>query len=711
MSTRSRDLLLLLATSLLTACAAQKSATVRESYQRSETGDDSQASFTNLVEIGVQDQVGPDLEYRFSDRLIDGWVDLESSGVKAEEDRFLHQPSFDTEVTFGLLTWTQGIELQESTRNPSDGPENTLLRKDILEKLEWSPVGLPRVVAWFDTRSDRDDEFIDRQDDEFVLQVDDSVGPYSWMYTFETERLEDNAAGIERDRTEHMARGSYSETHMDGRLTTSVSVFTDEERTTVRLPPGGAGALPPAIPSIGPGYSDIDSTPAISVLTPNVGLTNGDLGAPAGINIGGFASGGEINWNMGLQLPGASTVGLLLLNTSTTVDPFFADQFNFAVYASDDNNFWTLVTSSAQFTYEETFDRFRIVVPEVTTEFIKVVNTASPPTAAAVLVTELSAFESLLVTPSPGSSSKLEDTTRSLTSRISYLASETLTFGYDLTLRALERINAGTTTRDEERIDNGLSALWTPTDIVDVSLRMNDQQTKDDILQDEDAQLITGLIDVRPLETLDIALSYTETEREADGDPTLDTDSLKARVAADLLDTLQAEVSIEQNTQQDSQNDRTIDRTIYGASLLADVTPAWDVTVGMRRENAEVTGTGAAGIPDPSEESYELLVVYQPSDQLTAEVDLEWKDSFAGSGLDQRLRLDWIPFPEGAIDIQLDVQRLVSGDIDTQTDRYLLLTRYTFNPRAFFELNYSVQEPDDASRTTLVTLSLNIEFG
>jgi hypothetical protein len=706
-----RFLLLALLPTLLAACAAQHSGTLRENYQKSETGDDEQSTFSSLLEIGIQDRLGPGLEYRFSDRLVDSKVELESGGASLDEDRFLHQPSFDTEVTNGVLTWTQGLELQENTRDPSVGPENKLVRKDILEKLEWSPIGFPHVTAWYDTRSERDDEFIDLEDDEVVVEVDQTVGPYSWMYTFETETLDDKKADLKRDRTEHIIRGSYSDVHMDGRLTTSVSVFSDEERSTVKIPPGGAGALPPEIIlNTTDGLSLIDSTPAISVLLPNPQLTDGIDDVSAGINIGGFASGGEVDWNMGAQLPTDSSVSLLLLNTVDEVDPFFVDQFNFAVYESDDNNFWNLVTSSAAYTYEESFRRFRIVVPEVTTNYIKVVNTASPPAAPAVLVSELRVFEPETVTPNPGSTSRLKDITRSLTSRISYLATETLTLGYDLTLRTVERENSGTTTRDEERIENGLTAFWSPTEIVDVSMRFNDQDTDDKVLEDENLQQITGLIDVRPLDTLDLGLSYTSSERDVDGDSTLDTDSVKARAAAQLLETLQAELSVEQNTQDDFQSARKVDRTIYGASLLAEMSPAWDVTVGLRKEEADVTGAGADDIPDPSEDSYEVQVVYQPSDQLTTEVDLEWKDSFVGSGLDQRLRLDWIPFRDGAIDIQLDIQRLVSGDIDTQTDRYLLLTRYTFNPRAFLEFNYSVQKPDDTERTDLVTLSLNIEF-
>ena len=107
------------------------------------------------------------------------------------------------------------------------------------------------------------------------------------------------------------------------------------------------------------------------------------------------------------------------------------------------------------------------------------------------------------------------------------------------------------------------------------------------------------------------------------------------RVAARLLETLQAQITAEQSSEQDDSNARDTDRTSLTASLTANVTPAWDVTVAARNEDAEVSGAGAAGVPDPSNDSYQVVVIYQPGDQLTVEADLEWLETFAGSGLDQ----------------------------------------------------------------------------
>ena len=48
------------------------------------------------------------------------------------------------------------------------------------------------------------------------------------------------------------------------------------------------------------------------------------------------------------------------------------------VWVSDDNDFWTQVSSSAPYLYEEPLRRFRIAIPPVTNRYVKIVNTATP---------------------------------------------------------------------------------------------------------------------------------------------------------------------------------------------------------------------------------------------------------------------------------------------------------------------------------------------
>lgn len=176
------------------------------------------------------------------------------------------------------------------------------------------------------------------------------------------------------------------------------------------------------------------------------------------------------------------------------------------------------------------------------------------------------------------------------------------------------------------------------------------------------------------------------------------------------MPTLQTDLTVERSRQDDLRNERVIDRTILGAQAVADLTRTVDLTLAARTEIADVTGAGAADVPDPDEDIYEILVAYRPSPQLTAEVQLEWRDTFVGSGLDRRLRFDWIPFRDGALDLQFDVQRLDNGLLEEKRDQYLLLSRWTLGRDAFLELNWALQKPENEPSAETVSLALNVSF-
>ncbi len=70
--------------------------------------------------------------------------------------------------------------------------------------------------------------------------------------------------------------------------------------------------------------------------------------------------------------------------------------------------------------------------------------------------------------------------------------------------------------------------------------------------------------------------------------------------------------------------------------------------------------------------------------------------------------IDWIPFADGALDVTLDYDRVsVDSTSDTAYDRYRGQMRYTLTPRAFFQLDYSMQDPRDDSRTEIVAIAFN----
>lgn len=676
--------------------------TFRGSAESARTGSDRSRSIASLEELGVHDNLGPGLEYRVDGQFVQSASDRTTDGIDSHDTTLTARPSAELVLSSDTLRWSQRFETLRTRSTFSLGQDTSLVRNDLLEKLEWTPPGLPQFTTWLDFRTVDDELFVEQTTVESFFQVQQTLPVLDYQYTLLSRIDEDDRSGVENDRLEHTLRASWHEEAAEGRFSSTVSVFANKRRNELS---GSSGGLPgvEVIPT--QGLAQIDTTPQISTLATNPALVDGVDGSSAGINIGGFASGGEEDWNFGARLPTGTTIDTIHVTTVNAVDGVFAPQFVFTVWISDDNAFWTQVGNIAAPDYDVVLHRFRLVVPPITANYVKVVNRTSPPGAPAVLVSEIRFFAS------PTSASPTittHDETESATTALTYRLNEKLIVGYDLFLQAANTDTSDVDVRDEKRADQGLWANYTPHAKVDANLRFATQRTRDPLVQDEDVDTLTSVVAYRPLETLDLNASYTHTDRELDGAQSLETEALQGLTSAQLLDTLRADVTVQKSTQDDATNQRQIDHWITGASLVAELTASLELTLGWRNDQADVTGPGAADIPDPSERRTEMIWVYKPSDQLVMQVELAWVDNFAGNGLDQRTRVDWIPFADGALDVTLDYDHVsVDSSGNSEVDRYRGQMRYTLTPRAFFQLDWSLQDPQGEPRTEIVAIAFN----
>ncbi len=688
------------------ACVSEPNATYRHTYQSSDTGSDHSRTSSDLLDIGYQGDIGSDLQIRASERAGYTDLDVKANGTDEHETQLLDQPSLDVVLRTGALAWTQGLEVQEIQTSATGSPKNDFTRTDALEKIEWSPVDLPKLSAWFSSQADRDDLFVDRRDDRWSGQIEDNRGPFSWSYTFESERLDDLRADVDRERVEHLLRLAHHDDYLDGKVSSTLSVFIDERTITTHAP--GGGAIPPGQIQPVAGLSLLDNTPQVGILAANPALIDGVDNVSAGINIGGFASGGQTFWNVGVENQPNHPIDLLLLYTDVDASAF-ANQFSFAVWASDDNDLWTLVTGATAFTYEGAFRRFKIPIPSVGQRYLKLVNNASPPGAPAINVTEIQTFEN--VAGSVGKSSVgNDDSIHNATWNLSWRATDSLILGYDMFVGTTRRSTDDVLTSNESRVDTGLSANWTPVEKVAVNLRAENQSLIDTKLSDETRRQLTGLVDYQPIDTLDFALNYTWSDRILDGSDALRATDTQFRASARWLDSLRTDLTFGRNVQDDGLNDRQIERYLIALQASAEVIRHLNLTLGVRHEPATVSGPGAAGVPDPSSDSVQLLALAQPSPRLTAQAELDWRNTYAENGLQQRYRLDWIPFEGGTIDVQFDYDRIDGDTLNPSLDRLFLLTRWNINPKALLEFDAATQIPEFGDRTDSLTASLVLRW-
>jgi hypothetical protein len=687
----------------LSGCVSGPVRTVRSNVEHVDSGPLKSLNQNNLLELAAQDHIGPDLQYRFSDTATFQTQRIDA-GVSTNHDEVsLHRPALELALTQGPILWTQVYRMQQDRSLIDAGADNELVRKDILQRLDWTPDDLPQVTAWFNFRTVEDEFFVDQRAVESRLQVQQVLGPWSYSYNLRDERLLDDQRDAENTRLEHIVRGTYDERHLQDRLSTTVSVFATERDFSTEVPLGTSPTVQVTTPQ---GLSTIDLTPQVSTLVASPALVDGDPFTPAGIDIGGIASGGQLFWNLGAELPPGGSVDVIELQLAAAVPLNLSSQFSFSVWASDDNTFWTLVQGSAPFVYDPAQLHFRLSIPRLSNRYVKLVNTASPAAAPSVLVTEIELFQ--LGSNASSTRSRSDDSIESATGNFSWRLADSVRIGYDAFVQSADSNASGTAIRDELRLDNGLWAAWTPTAQFEGNVRVAEQHIDDRIIRDERTRSLLSVLTYRPLRTLDVDLSFNHSDRDINDNDDTTTEATQLLATAQLLRTLRSELLVERNRTEDATNLRRVARWIASASLIAQLTTQVELTLRARRDNAEVSGSGAAQIPDPSETRYECAVLYRPTERVIVEVELNWLDSFAGEGLDQRFNIDWIPFEGGSLDLQFDYDRAENRSVNSNTyDRWRALARWTLDARTYFELQYLADLPQNGNRTEVVLLSFN----
>jgi len=130
-----------------------------------------------------------------------------------------------------------------------------------------------------------------------------------------------------------------------------------------------------------------DTTPTVGALDNTYDiLIDGDKGTSSGIDIGGS---GSTYQNIGLDLNYQTEIEEIRLYTTDV--SFTASNFSWAVYYSNDNLNWTLITNSANFVYDSEENIFTILFARTKARYFKVVNTSND-FVAEIYVTEVEAY-------------------------------------------------------------------------------------------------------------------------------------------------------------------------------------------------------------------------------------------------------------------------------------------------------------------------------
>ncbi len=157
-----------------------------------------------------------------------------------------------------------------------------------------------------------------------------------------------------------------------------------------------------------------------------------------------------------------------------------------------------------------------------------------------------------------------------------------------------------------------------------------------------------------------------------------------------------------------------VNRRYLSAMTRAQLTRALAAQASVGLQRSEATGampegqTAAVGRDD----RYFLELSYRPSQQLSLAGRFGWATGDQMSGLLQRYRADWFPFPGGAFLFGVSYDRDVQPYARQQMQRLSVFPRWAINRHAWLDASYTLSEVESRDLTTrtvlfLVTLTLN----
>jgi hypothetical protein len=555
--------------------------------------------------------------------------------------------------------------------------------------------------ASFGVRRTRIPDFNIRYNQTHTYEVRDERDDLTRLFTFDTNTTLWRKVDVdyfysrnqEEDRNQdsevldqtHSGNINYTDNFVDGRLFLNTRYNI---RYNILEFPTLADFESQLLPAAG--LFSLDDTPEDGpALNTNNQLIDGNRAVSAGIDIG--LDGDETTLtNIGLDFGFPTTVTSLRVWVDRTLPLGVSSFFSWSIYTSPDNtdtSTWTLLTTVSPAPFGVFENRFEIVIPEVTTRFIKVVTQPLSPLVPGavnfqnILVTELEAFTTLR-----GESATNKDATinHNYVLNLRHRLTPKTTLGYDLNYR-LERRDPpqDAPTEDRSELTNGIYVNHIFTEVYSVTGRV---QRRDTALIDRDVIEHTYSASLRAahFKNFSQTLTYSGSNREEDDDSSY-ANSIFLRNNAILL---------------------------RGWDGFLDIGYSWNKPIRRSRENSTFLRLGTGLRPNPkldinldytytlterpqeedldtTDSRFDLRLSYIPVDTLSLSARLTYTDRDDDETNFQNYTLNWSPFPDGTLQFFFSYSETLRLDIDSQERIIGPGLQWTLGGWAFVDLAYN----------------------
>lgn len=663
------------------------------------------ASVLQSYELRVQRRPSDPILYRGFLRYQDERGGASSRGVRSGIATRLVEPSFELVLTPGSALFQSGYDL---TLTDDRGGSRRLDRASATLALR--PEGLPALSLRAERRGTLDRGLgLDTTD----TAVDGTV-EWSWrgLHLAQLDRVSEFADARTTFRRRVLDVGGLAELQGPfdrGRGQAQAGwrvTWSGIEESTGGFP--ASASVPQRPPTIRALWG-VDSSPDSSAdvpLAPAPQLVDGASGATA-FSLGPLAPSFQ---NFAIDFAVAMDVDELRVEVRDPEGQAVpsASGVTWSVYASADGVTWLLVTASPSGGFNPARSAWEVQFPVQKTRFVKAVSSGVSSTE--IIVTEVTPYARTAVVT--GEQRRSDALVNSGTASLTWRPRETLalSWGGNVNLYRASTPSAAAVIRSLDWTQSA-GATWDPLRLVGLQLRWDKRRAEATGGPASDSDVASAAVRITPRQQLQTVVGGS---RQWDrngvlGGPAVATvtDTVQLRQTAQLLPALLLTGDGSFGRQVRSIDGAATDRVAVSSLLRAGLTPTVTVQLGGSVQRA---GSVDPAYPAVLDQRGWGELAWRPSSQLDGAARVGWAQGARSSGMTDQLRLQWTPFPGGALQLATAIDQDQDLALGQRIRRVALSPRWTINRSARFDVSFLLVERAAETTTRSGSLYATLTF-
>lgn len=601
---------------------------------------------------------------------------------------------------------------RRSDRSSTSGfPAFGLVSEDYVAYLGWRPAGLPQTEFQFVRTNTRDDgrETLDTTRDLGTIISRYSYKNLNVHYLGSSLENVDRLHQVENQQTSNAARIDYSQSFLQKRLLWNTTYNANHIDITTRARGEGGEVEMPVFATAGLSLSS--DTPVTARLAPNALVSDGNLTAAAGINLGLPTVGADSQArNIGLDFLNPTEVNRLLVWVDRDLPIEISSAFSWEIYSSPDNLLWAREAVVATATFGPFENRFRVDFRSVTARYLKVVVRPLSVTARDasrfpdIFVTELQA---MVARPAAEAEQSVERTTQNFNTDVRFRILEGPALYYE---GSYWFNDAGTPGTDRHLLSNGVSVNHRFNRMVGAYGRAALEQGE--LPEGERTALVTNAtLTFEPTHTFTGSLLYTGLDESLD-DRSNDRHGISLHTSSQVYRGVDVQFGFGWNFLTRETGEELRDRFV---NVTASLVPRPNLTMTVSYADTRTARSGAfSDLPEFHSRRTLATVAYDPVRSLhlvlAAEIlagDIGRTRAFTNVGV------NWSPFPDGTLQFFLTYNESLRP-LEYGTERnFRPGLRWRFARQSYVDLSYEALRTEfsfQKTETEIVVATLRLFF-